>query len=391
MTEAPDKSLRLTSLRLRDFRSYHDYALEGIGNLTIFVGRNGVGKTNILEAIALVTSTQSFRAGQIVQFVSDSAESALICAELSDENRLLTTELSLEPGKKSYRVNGKAKKTADIRGMLPSVAFTPDDLQLVKRSSSMRRDALDNLGLQLSANYYVVRKDYEKVIRYKNRLLKDEASPSLIESINETLLTCGSQLFCYRVALMQRLMPLIASNYSVIAQDGESAPGEGEPVAEGRQEPLQGSYQASWQHLAEEGEVDLSSEHVPHREEVRAKMVQALERFGPQELARKRSLVGPHNDKIFFSLAGRDASLFASQGQQRSLVLAWKLAEVETVRQSTGASPVLLLDDVMSELDATRRDMLVRFVTDDTQTFITATDLSGFNESLLARAQVIRL
>ena len=110
-----------------------------------------------------------------------------------------------------------------------------------------------------------------------------------------------------------------------------------------------------------------------------------------EERARRRSLVGPHNDQIAFLLDGRDVSLFASQGQQRSVVLAWKLAEVELVRDVLGMSPVLLLDDVMSELDGTRREMLVRFVTEEMQTFITTTDLAGFSGGILERANVVKL
>ena len=101
--------------------------------------------------------------------------------------------------------------------------------------------------------------------------------------------------------------------------------------------------------------------------------------------------MGPHNDKIAFALAGRDAAAFASQGQQRSIVLAWKLAEVELVRQTLGTNPVLLLDDVMSELDSGRRDTLVNFASEDIQTFITATDLDNFNPALLQRARIIAL
>ena len=127
------------------------------------------------------------------------------------------------------------------------------------------------------------------------------------------------------------------------------------------------------------------------RDDVREDLQRALNERMDEEYMRRKSVVGPHTDVITFNLANKDASHFASQGQQRSIVLAWKLAEVELVKQTLGTTPVLLLDDVMSELDGSRRDKLVDFVTDDMQTFITATDLSGFNENLLERARVIRL
>lgn len=374
--------MKLREISFSNFRNYQSFMLDNIGNLTILVGDNGVGKTNILEGIQLMTSGDSFRHAQIAQLIHEGAPFARIRTETSDGNRLMLTELTIEPGKKRYCVNGKAKSIVDIRGVLPAVVFTPDDLDLAKKSSSVKRDALDVLGMQLTRNYYIVRRDYEKVVRYKNRLLKEEASQALVESIDETLVTCGSQLFCYRLALFNRLVPLVKENYAHIVV-GSLGRGEGEEFG--------ATYRASWTHLSGDGNLELAEFGAPDRNEVKEWLYKSLEKFREDERMRRRSLVGPHNDKIEFFLNGRDASNFASQGQQRSIVLAWKLAEVSLIRASLGTSPVLLLDDVMSELDGNRRDMLVRFVTNDIQTFITATDLSGFNTELLDRSSVVEL
>lgn len=383
MAVSSRQGMRVRELEFTDFRSYSHFILPEIGDLTIFVGKNGAGKTNVLEGIQLMTSGTSFRHSQISQLIRQGCDFSRVRVELSDENRSITTELSLEPGKKRYAVNGKAKGIADIRGVLPAVAFTPDDLELAKKSSSVKRDALDALGVQLTRNYSIVRRDFEKTLRYKNRLLKDEQSRALIESINETLVTCGSQLFCYRRALFSRLIPLVQKNYrSIVGERGSSA----EPPEE-----FTACYEPSWNHMGSEETVELDERGVAPRDQVRELMFSNLERCYEEERSRKRSLVGPHNDKIRFFLDGRDASDFASQGQQRSIVLAWKLAEVELARHSLGVSPVLLLDDVMSELDSTRRDMLVGFVTDEIQTFITATDLTAFSQPLLTRASIIEI
>ncbi len=382
MSPEEHTTLRIESLDVRDFRSYERFSLNGLGGLTLLIGRNGVGKTNLLEAIALMTSTQSFRHGQISQLVREGAAESRIAVRLTDGNRRLDTELLLEPGKRRYLVNGKMKKIQDVQGVLPAVSFTPDDLELAKGSSSIKRNALDSLGMQLSSSYYVVHRDYEKVLRYKNRLLKDEAPQPMIESINETLITCGSQLHCYRISLAERLFPLVARNYErILGEEGGAL----------RNETFAGVYQPSWMHLANATLGPGDEVPVLSREEVKEQLARALEGQAAQEASRKRSLVGPHNDKLALFLGGRDVAYFASQGQQRSLVLAWKLAEVDLVFESLGVYPVLLLDDVMSELDATRRDMLVRFVNDEMQTFITATDLSNFNESLLSRADIHQL
>lgn len=381
-------NMRITDISVADFRNYERFSLEGLGELTVFVGRNGAGKTNLLEAISLLTSAESFRHPQIVQLIREGAATSRVQMEATDGNRFITTALSLETGKKRYTVNGKVKGVADVRGTLPAVAFTPDDLQLAKKSSSVKRAALDDLGAQLTRNYHVVLGDYEKTLRYKNRLLKDEASSDLIGAINETLVTCGAQLFCYRAALFGRMLPLLQRLYADIANAGEA---------------FSATYVPSWDHLAgmespPDGEgiiagsaLEMRENGAPDRDCVRELLLENLEKYAGEEARRRRSLVGPHNDKIAFSLARRDASAFASQGQQRSIVLAWKLAEVEMVRQTLGTNPVLLLDDVLSELDEARRSTLVHFASGGIQTFITATDLAGFNPALLERARVIEL
>ena len=372
--------MRLTSLRFDRFRNYDRFDLQDIGNLIIFVGANGVGKTNVLEGISLITSTFSFRHSPINQLVMHGYDKARIKAQMADGNRLLETALFLEPGKKSYEVNGKRRPNGDVREILPAVSFVPDDLNLAKKSSSVKRDALDDLGMQISKNYQVIAHDFEKALRYKNKLLKDEAPQPLIEALNDTFVTCASQLYCYRHALHRKMVPFVEKAYLEIATSRER---------------FGASYLPSWDYL-NNGETDpgiagFDGGQTPSRDRVKVQLEAAINRFSDEERRRRRALVGPHNDKIAFYLNEKDAAHFASQGQQRSIVLAWKIAEVEVIRQTTKADPVLLLDDVMSELDETRRDMLISCVGDEAQTFMTATDLSYFNEGLLCKARVVEL
>ena len=392
--------MRIESLSFSEFRNYERFSLEGIGDLTVLVGRNGVGKTNVLEGIQLLTSASSFRHPQVAQLVREGAECGRVALEAGDGLRALSVALALAPGSRRYSVNGKAKSGADVRGLLPSVIFTPDDLQLAKGSSGVKRSALDDLGMQLTRNYYVVRRDYEKTVRYKNRLLRDEAPRDLIESINETLVTCGAQLFCLRAALFERMVPVVARVYSELSSDAETFSAELVPswARLGGQQPRRllscfanferktvGSGTTTYEVVVLPGSVALQP---PEAREV---LAAELERWYDEERRRGRALIGPHADEVTFALAGRDAAAFASQGQQRSIVLAWKMAEVETVRSVLGVQPVLLLDDVLSELDGSRREMLVRFVTEDVQTFVTATDLNGFSDELIDRAKVVKL
>lgn len=370
-------TLTIQSIAFRDFRSYSRLCLDGLGPLTVFVGPNAVGKTNIVEGIQLLTALTSFRHPTIEQMVRHGAPAARLVAHVSDGSRELDVDLRLEGHTKRYSLNGKVKKTADLKGLVPSVTFTPDDLDLVKGSMSVRRKALDALGSQLSANYYLVLKDYEKVLQYKNRLLKEEASEVMIDSIDEMLVTVGAQLSCYRASLFTRLEPQIARRYGEIA---------------GSAEKLRATYRPSWEKLRDgnsSGE-EAGWESLT-RDAARAALEEALAGHRAEERARRRAVVGPHGDMISFAIDGMDATLYGSQGQQRSVVLACKLAEAAVIEEVLDQKPVLLLDDVMSELDEARRAALVSYISEDVQTFITTANLAYFDERMLRAAQVIHL
>lgn len=361
--------LTLTQLELRNFRSYSQFSLEEIGPLTIFIGNNAVGKTNLIEAIQLLTAASSFRHPPISQMVKWGESEARLNGLITGDGRRLDVQLQMTGHSKKFSLNGNRKKAVDFMGTLPSVVFTPDDLQLVKGPSSLRRRSLDALGCQLSRNHYLISKDYEKVVQHKNKLLKEGADSLLLESVNEMLTICGSQLIAYRAALAHRFFPVIEQRYRKIA-DGEEAAVIYAPL---------GDYG--------EGE-GLASKN---RDELREVLAEKLAAALPQEMARGRSLVGPHGDKINFQVKGMPAADFASQGQQRSLVLAEKLAEVAMVEEVLHVKPVLLLDDVMSELDGDRRRAILNYINQDVQTFITTTHLEYFESSLLESARLVHL
>lgn len=338
--------------------------------LTVFSGRNAAGKTNVLEALSLLTSHRSFRGSKTAELAREGCPVASARAQLGDGNRLVDVELVVEEGRKRFRMNGKPRRPSDLSGLLPSVAFTPDDLALAKGGMAQRRDALDALGSQLSANHDQVRKDFEKALIYKNRLLKEEASDAYLDSIDETLAFCGATLTCYRVALFRRLEEQLSLWYGRIAGD----------------EVVAGDYRPSW--VGETEELDASC---LSRDQVRERMLSLMADRRGEERARRRAVVGPHADKIFLQVEGHPLERFGSQGQQRSAVLAWKLAEVSIIREMLSVDPVLLLDDVMSELDEARRRALVEYAVGDMQTFITTANLDYFDRALLERARVVTL
>lgn len=364
--------LSITHIAFADFRNYERFELGGIGDLTVFVGPNAVGKTNIVEGVQLLTAQTSFRHPTGLQLVRDGARVANLRMSAEGEGRQLDVRSSIAEGKRTFSVNGKAKRAADLKGLLPSVAFTPDDLMLAKGSMTVRRNALDAVGSQLSRNHYLIRRDFDKVLRQKNALLKEEADQVLVESINELMVTCGAQLSCYRSALFAKLVRYMSSYYGEIS---------------GRGERLRARYAPSW---FEEGAY-LQEGETLCRDDARHAMSKALAAKLPAERARRRSLVGPHADRVEFLIDGRPAEVFGSQGQQRSLVLSFKLAEVSLLRDMLGQNPILLLDDVMSELDEGRRRALVQFVSGGIQTFITTANIDYFDKDLLASARTVQL
>lgn len=364
--------LTVTHISFADFRSYESFDLDGIGPLTVIVGPNAVGKTNIVEGIQLLTAHASFRHPAVGDLVRAGAQRALLHADVSDGNRRLELEMTAEEGKKRFFLNGKPKRPADLKGLVPSVSFTPDDLELAKGGMAPRRAALDALGSQLSANHYLIRRDYEKVLRHKNRLLKDEADPALLDSIDEMAVTCGAQLAAYRSALFEKLARAMGSYYREIV---------------GGREQLRACYVPSW----EPHDPAAPATYSFGRDDAREALARALAARHGEERARRRALVGPHADKIEFFIDGRNVSSFASQGQQRSAVLAFKLAEASLVQDILRQKPVLLLDDVMSELDESRRRALVSFIAGDIQTFITTANIDYFDHDLLAAARIVSL
>lgn len=419
--------LKITDITLRNFRSYEEFELSGLGDLTIIVGPNASGKTNAVEAIQLLTALSSFRSSVSRDLVRKGESFARAQIGLSDGNRELEIAMLIDDGKRTYSLNGKSRQPKDIRGTLPSVVFTPDDLELVKGSDKFRRRELDILGSQVNANYYQLMHDFEKVLRHKNKLLKDEAPADLLAATNELYIKVAEQLTNYREALFERMMPKIEKHYSEISLSREALMGEyvrsqddGEAAGLASDEGTDAVRLASAEGTDAAGLVnaegtdaaeldsaatDAAGMLTPEGTEANtqdpsgahpqnpsdASFESVVQAMLPEEMRRQRSLIGPHLDKINFYIDGLNARSFASQGQQRSIVLALKLAEAEIIEELMDQLPVLLLDDVMSELDGSRREALVEKLLAGKQTFITTANINYFDKKMLDQARVVEL
>lgn len=363
--------MRISKLSLRDFRSYQRFEEEAGPELTVFIGPNASGKTNALEAVQLLTAGRSFRNPDWTDVVRLGADTGTALIEtVGAEGRRGEVRLELSGGARRYSVDGKPiRRVSDLSGRLPAVAFTPDDLTLVKGPAERRRAALDELGAQLAPAYAAAVRDYARALRQRNALLKDGGGTEAVSGpLEELLAGAGGRLLEYRVRLLRRIAERATKAHAEIS--GERL---GfcyvERAGLGR-DPL---------------ETDVASA------EASEAMRREIRRRRTEETARATTLVGPHRDDVSVTIAGIDARTLASQGQQRSAVLAWKLAEVAVVEDVLGRTPVLLLDDVMSELDETRREALTSLVRRNVQTFVTTTDLAHFSGALLERARIVEV
>lgn len=359
--------LTVTRISVRDFRNYIEFELEVDPVLTVLTGPNAVGKTNLIEAVELLTEANSFRRPSWAETIRQGSDQARLSLQAEGEGRHLDIELDVTAqGRRIYRVNGKTRRSVtQVAGIIPCVVFTPDDLRMVKDSAERRRAALDSLGSQLSPTYARLKTEYDRVLRQRNKLLRDEEGPLLLEPWTERLIDTGARLVTHRRRLFERVNDALVEIYSKLTDGGS----------------IRARYLASWERdglassSSEPGE--LMSEHLAAHEKA--------------EKARHTTLTGPHRDDIAFEIEGRDARAYGSQGQQRTVALAWKLAEVDVVTGVSSQRPVLLLDDVMSELDERRRHSLAALVGSSAQTIVTTTNLGYFDEDLLARARVVKL
>lgn len=351
--------MHLATLQLGSFRNYDSLTIHFSPGLNVLYGDNAQGKTNLLEAIHFLATGRSHRTSRDQDMIQEGKEELLARAEVVRKTGSIDLELRCgHQTRKQLKINGIAeRKIARLVGSLAAVLFSPDDLQLLKGPPSGRRRFLDVELSQISQTYLHHLMAYNRLVAQRNTLLKQPVvDEGLLSVYDEQLVETGARLVARRAEAVSRLSP-IAARYH-------------EMLAEGR-EDLRLAYQS--QGVGEDGTADLES--------VRRRLEQELARMRQEERRRQVTLVGPHRDDVGFWIAGRDARLYASQGQQRTAVLALKLAELEFMTEEIGEPPLLLLDDVASELDPNRRHYLLSAVREGVQSFITCTDL----EDLMVR------
>ena len=353
--------MKILEFELKNFRNCIDVFGKITEEKSLIIGKNGQGKTNILEALYFLSTLKSPRTSNIKDFINFQNNNFSIKAEIEKNNVTSTIEVKYALGeKKQLLVNGVKANAKEFRGLLKSVLFSSGDLMLLRGAPQDRRNWLDRAIVQIYPAYDERLSKYERIRLQKNKLLKDEfINNDLLSVYNEQLAVTGANIIFIRKKYLRELSKIAALKHQAISNS----------------ETLTIKY-------------DYEGESV---DEIADALRAELEQRRAEEIARKQTCVGPHRDDILFEINNADATKFSSQGQQRTLILALKLAELDMLQEKTGEPPVLLLDDVLAELDDLRQNYLLKTIESGIQTILTSVDTLLFDEQFLENVNLIRV
>ena len=375
----------LKTLHLRNFRNYPDQQVEFSAAKTILVGNNAQGKSNLLEAVELMSSLRSHRTSRDRDLILDGEAIAQISGHLQKDMGEVDLSMTLrQNGRRSVGLNGlNLRRQLDFLGTLNMVQFSSLDLDLVRGGPEQRRHWLDALLVQLEPIYAYVLQQYNQILRQRNALLKGIQKSDLnrqnlfsqaseIESLNPSELSlwdaqlaiAGSRVIRRRARVLQRLIPFARSWHQTIS---------------GSTEALEIRYAPN---------VELIDDNP---EALQKAFLEKIQQRAIVERHQGTTIVGPHRDEVEFTINNTPARQYGSQGQQRTLVLALKLAELKLIEDVIGEPPLLLLDDVLAELDLSRQNQLLDAIQDRFQTLITTTHLGSFDAQWINASQILEV
>ena len=349
--------MKVNHITLRNFRNYVNLKLEFTQSITIFIGDNAQGKTNILESLYYGSMGRSHRTNtdsELIRWNNSGGSIEVSFSRLNIENQLQFKLYQQEPREINH--NGYKIKPKEVVGLLNVVLFSPEDLLLVKGMPNLRRRFLDMELSQANPSYYQQLVKYNRILSQRNTLLKKirerKAAPEMLTPWDTQLAEMAAKIVAKRLEAVKKLSMLANLMHRKITANKEN---------------LSIVYEISG---FEEKEGEISADTY----------LKKLDAFRQQDIFRGSTGVGPHRDDLILWVNGVNLRTYGSQGQQRTGVLSLKLAELEFIKSETTEYPILLLDDVMSELDASRREHLLSFIKDRVQTFITATEEKYFPE-----------
>ncbi len=345
--------MQLTRLQLKHFRNYAELDVEFHPHINILTGQNGQGKTNILESIYCLSLVKSFRTSKDAEMVRFGQEESIISGDYRSDQGVSHKIVVVQTGRKktisldSKRVN----RHSDLIGQFPLVLFSPEDHRITSGTPAERRKFLDILLSQANRGYLKTLQEYQRILRQRNQLLalfaERKISRRELEIWDETLAEAGCKIIENRSSFLQSIAESLKEYYNSISED-------------------KGTLEIHYAHA--------SARKITTKEEY----LEALTGVFAKEVAVSKTIIGPHRDDIVLTIEGRDVRKHASRGEQKSVLLALKLIELNYLKKKTGVDPVLLLDDIYSELDTNRQKQVLETICRFGQTFITSATKINF-------------
>lgn len=364
--------MRLKKLKLTNYRNCKDLDLDVNKSKVLIIGKNAQGKTNILESIYFLSALKSQRTSNTTELINFEADSFKINAQIVKSDTDIDLMFSYNRDKvREIRVNSVKSTIKDFKSVLKTVLFSTVDLLLLRGSPQNRRDWLDRAISQIYPAYDTRLSKYEKIRIQKNNFLKDCAKTgnynnALFEVYNEQLSVAGSNIIYIRKKFLKEIEKIAKAKHKIISDS----------------EDLSIKYDSDFLGLNNETE---------EIEDIQEAFLEALDNRKLEEFRRCQACMGPHRDDVVFFINNQEATKFASQGQQRTIVLSLKLSELDIITEKTGEEPILLLDDVLAELDDLRQNYLLKSINQNTQTVITSVDTLLFEDEFLKDVQIYKI
>ena len=361
----------IRSLKVTNFRNYDKFNITLGSKMNIFIGDNASGKTNILESIAILGLTKSFRNGLDSDVIKFGKKKALIEGRVLNNKQIRDLKIEfLEKEKDIFVNNKKITKYASYISNLNIVIFTPNDLDIIKGSPSIRRNLLNMTLSQISYSYLVTYNEYNKILKTRNEYLKILftnwiADKTYLDVLTDKLVEKAVFIYQERYKYLSLINSYISDIYNNITEDKRILEIEYSP------------------------NISINSYE---EKDLREVLFSTYNKNYRRELSSGMTLFGPHRDDFYFIMDNNiDMKIYASEGQQKCAVLAYKLASIPIFKENNGSSPVLLLDDIFSELDLNKRNKLLKYVSKDIQSIITTTDLKNISKKTLNDAVIFKV
>ena len=361
--------MRLRDLKLTNYRNCKDLTLDLSSNKVLIIGKNAQGKTNILESIYVLSTLKSPRTSNNIELINFDAPKNEINCNLVKSDTDVELDFSYSKDKKREIALNKVKTTPkNFKSVLKTVLFSTADLLLLRGNPSDRRLWLDRAITQIYPVYDDRLLKYDKIRIQKNNLLKDylktgKLNETLLDVYNEQLVITGSNIIFLRKKFLKEIEKIAREKHRIISAS----------------EDLKIRYDCSF--LNDECELD----------DIASAFKNSLVEHKTEEMRRGQACVGPHRDDVIFYINNNESTKFASQGQQRTIVLALKLSELDIISEKTSDEPILLLDDVLAELDDIRQNYLLKSINDNTQTIITSVDTILFENEFLKNVKIYKI